>query len=57
MLETGIAESGESEREAMVNLEWFISDMLDEYRADPEKRYGRRLLEQMRLLDEILEQT
>lgn len=56
ILEVGIAESGESEREATVNLESFISDILDDYRADPEKQYGRRLLEQMRLLDEIMEQ-
>ena len=56
ILEAGIAESGESEREAMINLEFFISDMLDDYRADPEKQYGRRLKQQMRLLDEIMEQ-
>lgn len=55
LLKTGIAESGENEREAVINLKWFISDLLEEYRANPEQRLGRRLAQQMRLLDEILE--
>lgn len=55
LLQAGVAESGENEREAMVNLECFISDILDEHRDNPEQRLGCRLAQQMRLLDEILE--
>ncbi|MCK4795191.1 MAG: hypothetical protein KAV87_66285 [Desulfobacteraceae bacterium] len=52
-LRADISESGENEREALINLKSFISDLLDEHRANPKRDLGRRLNQQMIQLSEI----
>lgn len=54
LLSIGISESGEDEGDALINLFDFITDVLDEHRANPEQPLGRKFGQQMEMLRRVL---
>lgn len=52
LLDVGLSESGCTKDEALDNLIWFISDILNDHRNDP-KPLGKRLAKQIKKLEKI----
>lgn len=52
-----ISDSGENEDKALKNLGWYISDLLDEQKANQGRSLGRRFAEQIKILEELFERA